>query len=78
MAPRGSDLVDDRRVDDEVSHPVRLWHSEYVWMLTQTPGKNARSRTGGTDNKNWPVYLILHFSLTRNLCDACAASCVCT
>ena|SRR5436309_2073477 len=61
MAARGPDSVDDRTVDDKVSHPVGLRHRKYVWMLPQTPGENAGSRTRRTDNKNRSVYPTLHF-----------------
>jgi hypothetical protein len=29
-------------------------------MLTQTPGEDAGARTRRTEDKNWPVYRILH------------------
>src|SRR5437773_9108419 len=48
----------------EISHPVGFWHWKQIWMVTQTPGENTRSRTRRPHYKDRFVYLILHFNIT--------------
>src|SRR5438552_19131642 len=61
---RRTDLMGNSYIHREISHPVGFWHWKQIWMVTQTPGENAGSRTWRSHDKDRFVYSILHFNIT--------------
>jgi hypothetical protein len=61
FAHRGSDALypsvkkANGKINREISHPGGLWNYEDVWVLAETPTKNARARTRRAHHENWPV-----------------------
>src|SRR4051812_38047615 len=60
ILPGGAYLITGRDIKRELSHPVRLWDWEDVWMLPQAPGENAGSRSRRAHHENWFINLLAH------------------
>src|SRR5262245_32219867 len=63
ITARRTDLMGNSDIHREISHPIGFWHWKQIWMVTQTPGDNAGSRTWRAHYKNRFIYFIVHFTV---------------